>query len=356
MNFKMQINNGLDYMTVLNMVNPMINTYPIYANPLSILQTHNETYEWLLCNFIQICSNSQALNFYDFNYKLCPFLNIQRISKRWLKENKFDVIEFIVSNLSKGIYVYLLVKKNKIVAYDYSSEEDRFLDESVHDIMIYGYDIAQEEFYIADNFKHGKYSYNFKCSFLEMRMAIEGVDLAFESRLGFKGNIELLEYYDKEPRGFNVQRVYDSLCDYLEARPTTMWNTLEFRDKYGEEQWYFGISCYKYMLYRIEHLSFPTTHIQDFHLMWEHKKQLKRVIDYLINNNYIFSDFKLEGINSIVRDALISRNLVIKFLLTNDINIQSDIINKYNDIRSKEELILEYVISSLAQRNYIHKK
>ena len=309
-----------------------------------------------MCNFIQICSNSQALVFYDFNYKFCPFLNIQRISKRWLKESDFDIIEFIVDSLSKGYYVYLLVKQSEIGAYDYSSDEDRFLDKSVHDIMIYGYNKVQEEFYIADNFKHGKYSYNCKCSFLEMRRAIEGVDLVFEPRLGFKGNIELLEYYNKELRRFNIHRVYDSLCDYLEARPTAMWNTLEFRNKYGEEQWYFGMNCYEYMIYRIEQLSLPNTHIQDFHLMWEHKKHLKRVIDYLINNNYIYYNLILEGINDIVRDALISRNLVVKYCLTNDKNVQSDIINKYYAIKTNEKKVLEYVVDSLAQRNYTYKR
>ena len=84
---------------VLKVEKPDINVYPIFANPLAIMQCHQETKEWILCNFIQLCSNSEALNFYDFNYKFCPYLKIQRISKEYLHTMNIDIIKFIINSI-----------------------------------------------------------------------------------------------------------------------------------------------------------------------------------------------------------------------------------------------------------------
>ena len=141
---------------ILQLESPDINVYPIFANPLAIMQVHQETKEWILCNFIQLCSNSEALNFYDFNYKFCPYLKIQRISKEYLQRMNIDVVKFIINSVAEGYYIYLLVRKKDIKAYKYESEASREQDGFVHDLLIYGYDISQELFYIADNFMDGK--------------------------------------------------------------------------------------------------------------------------------------------------------------------------------------------------------
>lgn len=330
----------------LEITTPDINVYPIFANPLAIMQCHQETREWILCNFIQLCSNSLALNFYDFNYKFCPYLKIQRISKEYLKKMDINVVQFIINSISAGYYIYLLVRRNEIRAYKFESEERRKQDTFAHDMLVYGYDINQQVFYIADNFIDGKYSFQ-KCTFQELEAAINNIERNYEPRLGFKGNIELIEFYNEEPQSFNLQRVLDSLHDYVSSKPTNLWNTMEFRNVYGELKWYFGLQCYDYMLKRVECMNIDNIYIQDFHLMWEHKKHLKRIISYLIEKKYISDKMAITQLDSIEKQALIARNLVLKYSISGKESIKGDIIRIYSQMAVDEKELIVSLINQI---------
>lgn len=331
---------------ILQLESPDINVYPIFANPLAIMQMHQETKEWILCNFIQLCSNSEALNFYDFNYKFCPYLKIQRISKEYLLRMNIDVVKFIINSVAEGYYIYLLVRKKDIKAYKYESEASREQDRFAHDLLIYGYDITQELFYIADNFMDGKYSFQ-KCTFKELETAIKNIERDYEPRLGFKGNIELIEFYNEEPQLFNLKRVLDSFYDYILSRPTIMWNTIEFRNVYGEKKWYFGLECYDYILQQIYHMNPSNIYIQDFHLMWEHKKHLRRLISFLIEKKYIIDKTVTIQIDSIVKAALIARNLVLKYEISGKEDIKEKIVKIYSKMAIDEKKLLTSLIKQI---------
>lgn len=333
---------------VLKVEKPDINVYPIFANPLAIMQCHQETKEWILCNFIQLCSNSEALNFYDFNYKFCPYLKIQRISKEYLHTMNIDIIKFIINSISEGYYIYLLVKKSDIGAYKYESEDIRKQDNFAHDLLIYGYEINQQLFYIADNFVDGRYSFE-KCTFEELETAIKNVEPKYEPRLGFKGNIELIEFYNKEPQGFNLKRVVDSFCDYISSKPTSMWNTLEFRNVYGEKKWYFGMECYDYILQQVNHMNTNNIYIQDFHLIWEHKKHLRRIISYMMGKAYITDKTLIKQVDNIEKDALIARNLVIKYGISGEEGIKEKIVKIYTKMVADEKKIMISLIRQVKE-------
>lgn len=331
---------------ILKMENPTINVYPIFANPLAIMQSHQETKEWILCNFIQLCSNSDALNFYDFNYKFCPYLNIQRISKKYLKKMDVDIVKFIIDSIAAGYYIYLLVRAKEIRAYEYESEEIRAQDRFAHDLLIYGYDMEQQIFYIADNFIEGKYSFQ-KCTFQELECAINNIDPNYESRLGFKGNLELIEYYNEEPYFFNIQKVLDSFCDYVLSKPTTIWNVMEIRNTYGKRKWYFGLECYQYMIKRIYDMDTNNIYIQDFHLMWEHKKHLVKIITFLLENNYITDQTVILQMESIVKCALSARNLALKYSISGKESIKENIIKIYLQMAIDEKELLISLIRQI---------
>lgn len=237
-----------------------------------------------------------------------------------------NVVQFIINSISAGYYIYLLVRRNEIRAYKFESEERRKQDTFAHDMLVYGYDINQQVFYIADNFIDGKYSFQ-KCTFQELEAAINNIERNYEPRLGFKGNIELIEFYNEEPQVFNLQRVLDSFRDYISSNPTSLWNTMEFRNVYGEFKWYFGLQCYDYMLNRIGCMNINNIYIQDFHLMWEHKKHLKRIISYLTEKNYISDKMAMTKLDFIENQALIARNLVLKYSISGKESIKGDIIS-----------------------------
>ena len=118
--------------TILKTRYPWITTYPIFANPLSILQCVQHTYNYIHSSFIQIicCKKNGAISFYDFNYRYCPLLNVQKIGKDFVKEqsNYNDAIKYF---LNRGYYLYLLINPKYIQ--NYHCEMD-----SCHDLFVFG--------------------------------------------------------------------------------------------------------------------------------------------------------------------------------------------------------------------------
>ncbi|WP_218619006.1 hypothetical protein, partial [Paenibacillus sp. P32E] len=66
--------------------------------------------------------------------------------------------------------------------------------------------------------------------------------------------------------------------------------------------------------------------IRLFHLIWEHKRNMNFRVEFLINNkNYDFDKILLDKLNKIENDALIIRNLVLKYNNTNNKSIITNI-------------------------------
>lgn len=324
---------------ILPLAEPIINTYPIFSNPLSILMLHSETKGWIFNNFLQLCANGKALNFYDFNYKLCPYLKIQRLDKEWVKETQGDLIEFIKESILNDLYIYLIINRKYISAYKPSVEDK-------HDLFIHGVDTANEKFYIADNFEYGKYS-KAVCTYDELRTALMNMNDTFEQKLGFNGCIEFMSYNKMEENKFCFSRVIDSFEDYYKGKPTCKWNVMEFRDEYEEHDWYFGIDCYHYLLESMEINSINNIGIQDYHLLWEHKKHILRVINYCKDNGYIKNTFSTQQMECIIKKCLEIRNLIIKSKISSRSDEKEKILMKIREIQEWERSFFEKLLESI---------
>lgn len=329
---------------ILDIEMPDITTYPIYAHFCAIMQPHKETREWMLSNFLQICSNLKVLNFYDFNYRYTPYLNVQRIGKSFLKECKINIIDFIIKSISNGFYVYLLVKKKYISAYELQTGFLGKLNESVHNILVYGYDVQERDFYVADNFVHGKYAF-LKCTFEEMENAVRYMRSEDEDQGGFGGTIELIEYRNGVCLDLSVRRIYEGLIDYYECKPTGMWNIMEIRNFNRNRNWFFGQKCYEYLEEQILKLNYYP--IQDYQLMWEHKKHFESVLEYLIGAKYIYDESTVQIAKENADQALCARNLILKYNMTGDYSIKQRVIEHYKEIRQKESELFYKVIKQL---------
>ena len=266
------ISDGLkEKLTILDISEPMVSVYPFISTTLSIIQSEN-SYGWIMNNFLQLCSNGKAVNFYDFNHKLCPFLKIQRIDKEIICSIYGDFSLGLAKMIQDGYYCYLLIDKHLIDAYCQPLHK-------IHDMFVYGVDIKNRIFLIGD-YIAGRYTRT-TCSFEEMNKAALKLNYSQEWKLGFKGVVEFIKYDDKEKQDFSLQRVKDSLCDYINSRPTCSWNVMEFRDKYNENEWFFGISIYKYIHSQIDKLQVDYVSNVDFHIIYEHKLHIERVLKYI---------------------------------------------------------------------------
>lgn len=283
---------------ILPLADPLIKVYPMFANPLSIVLNSERAYGWFLNNFIQICINKKALNFYDFNYKACPFLKRQTIDISFIRK-KLDILDLLCSAIEHGEYIYLLVNVKYIDVY--LDKNDR-----LHDLFVYGADIEKQIFYIQDYFD-GNFT-QACCSFQELIAAVNHVNTEYDN-LPFDDHIDLLSLNDEKEIAFSSERLADSLTDCLTCRGTTSWNVLEYDDSYKNGSWKFGMDAYDYFIKNLEERKPENILIQDYHLFWEHKEQLGRILDY-VKDDVSKTELLAGEIKLISRNAFNARNLV----------------------------------------------
>lgn len=332
---------------ILRTQHPCIVTYPIFSNPLSILENEQYTYNYIYSSFIQIvcCKKDGAVSFYDFNYRYCPFLNVQKISKEFIKE-KSNYIESIRFFLNKGYYIYLLVNPKYICNY--------YADDKYHDLFVFGYDDKNRLFHIADNF-NGKYEQSI-CSYLELENAIENLPYDKEGYLGFNGCIELLSlnrdmkyiapFFDK-----NLLRIKDSLRNYVEGHGTWNDSTPEMRvEPYGHNKFLYGIDCYQFLITNLLEKGIYNIHFPSYFLISDHKKHLQRIISYLGEAGFLTNE-KLykEKVEELVKISNINVNLILKVRIAYNKKTEEKIIENYMKMESIERIMIEHMINDIQE-------
>lgn len=336
---------------MLPVADPYISVFPIFANPLSILQNEEGTKGWIFNHFIQLCANSESemMNFYDFNYKLCPYFKIQRMSIDFLKKLDMEPLDFMLKCISNGYYIYLLVNMTEIHLYDPPAD-------FAHDLFIYGFDEEERVFYVSDNFINGKYSRQV-CPFDEVIHAMSHIQPAYKNRLGFKGAIEMIEFDRSERQKFSLERVRDSLLCYINGIPTSVWNNMEYRNiTYGKQKWYFGLNCYEFIHQKVDELRDGNHMIQNFHLIYDHKAYLLKLVAYLIENDYITDEGVIPGLKIMKKKALTGRNLVLKYRIRKEEDIIIRLHNIYKEIESVEKEVLPQIVKAINDENdRVHK-
>ena len=325
---------------------PWIATYPIFANPLSILQCVQYTYNYIYSSFIQIicCKKNGAISFYDFNYRYCPLLNIQRISKEFMKEQS-NYIESIKFFINKGYYLYMLVNPKYISIYH--SEEDW-----CHDLFVFGYDDESRSFHIADNFT-GKYEQR-TCSYQELENAINNLPYDKEGYLGFNGCIELLsnnkdmkyvEPFLKE----NIIRIKDSFSNYVEGYGAWNDSSLEMRvEPYGYNKFQYGIDCYQFLIDNLLEKGISNIHFPSYFLIYDHKKHIQRIIFYLeetgrLKNGKLYK----EKVDELVKMSDINVNLILKDRVVYSKRTEERIIENYKKMEFIERVMIERMLNDI---------
>ncbi|NLM10170.1 MAG: BtrH N-terminal domain-containing protein [Clostridiaceae bacterium] len=325
---------------------PITTTYPVDANAAMIISNQKEYNVWLLNSFIQISSrvSSHPITYFDFHYRNCPLLYLQKINKKLINTQEYDkLIYFLINAIDNGYYIYLIINRKYIKAY--LTEKD-----SRHDMLIYGYNLDKYIFYIADTFQNGKYSFE-TCTFNELFEAVNNLSEEDNYYMGFNNSIELLSLkkYPEEAL-FNLRRVKESIIDYLECRPTKYWYTQQFNWHNPMNNHLLGLDCYKLIYkeleYIIENRVISHTGWLSFHVMWEHKNiMLKRL--YYLNENKMLNNSQdvISEYHDIERKTLLYRNQIIKYAYTvqKDDSIMKSLFKKYKEIEFCDRNIIETI-------------
>ena len=318
---------------ILPVAYPLVTSYPVIANMLSITAYYEETIPWFCNHFTQIYAHPEGKtisNFTDDYFDICPFLNINKIERNLLP-NWIDLLTFITHNIARGYYFHLTLDQYYIpVSNNYKKNHNS------HSTFIYGYNNINEEFYIADFYKNFKYSYE-KISFLDFQQAYS--DYNYNC---YKKYIILLKY-EKVRYEFDLERVKNAIEDYVSCMDRTNRFYTRF-SAYTKDNIY-GLDYYTYAIKCIENLLLD---IRPFYVIMDHKKAMLEKIKYMGEYNYLNNaNYLYEKYKEIEQAASVNKQLILKFRFNNNKELLDNAIKRYRTMAENEEKLLYVMLKNI---------
>lgn len=330
---------------ILPVSEPVVTSYPVFANPLSIMQDNEQGWSWIMSNFIQVvCPKPDSLTLNFKNYSESPILCYQHIKKSLINSKWENIVEFIIDSINMDYYVYMLVDQY------YLSSSDAFQRlRHPHDIFIYGYDSSKKIFNVADNMRSGRYVFS-TCSFDELEQAYmmlakdQDIIYPFNPDEGFNQSIKLLSLNAHMEYKFNINYVIKSLLDYLESK-LTMNEIHQYRESHS-----YGVSTYSDVceyVYLLEK-DLVDFDIRSFHLIYEHKKLMRIRIDFLKTTHFLKdTDMLMKQCQKLEMETLTLRNLAIKYSLNRKVALLAEIVKRLKVIKELDHNLGYNILDSL---------
>jgi len=328
---------------ILKIKEPISNSYHFMAFPLSILEQHAITYEWIYSNFIQTCLDTNyddspvPFYFYIYDYTLSPFLEVQKIDRNFMNFNRLDIIELVKNAIDNEYYIYLNL--DDFYVPDRRSFKNKHFS---HDSLVYGYDTKKEEIYL--------YGFDSKMklnttviSFSNFILAYDGMDI-IDTDLTY---INLYKFNKLGKYKLDLNLILEQLIEYSESKNSSVrFSTLRepWIRSYGMN-FYENISCY---LQNFDDKNIRAD-IRIFHFMYEHKNIMANRIKFLLNKSMIKDTSLLISWEKITKDALIIRNNVIKMNLSNKKVRYADLSVYFELLKKDEENALKKTIQHLKE-------
>lgn len=330
----------------LKITHPLITLYPYITNKLAVLLSHKETLPWFCSNFIQMWISKSSTKGYwaDFLYygnnRFCPFYTCSLVNKKLIKCKWESIIDFIKDSIDLDFYIYMNINAAFISKYEGYLKNNRR-----HDIFIYGYDNEKKILNIADFFKNYKYDFSY-VHFHDFSKAYDNFNLTNQDDF-LKG--VYLESYEKTNYKFNIEFVVNSLNDFLDSKNTSIVSDLvELDDK---DDIAYGVEVYNVLinyLHKIKNHSLHFADVRPFHMIYEHKVAMITRIKFLHQNGYLNNFNHNKNYYEILQqECLIIRTLIIKYGLTNDINIIDKLIKKLEQVSTIEKEALYALLNSI---------
>ncbi|WP_127529574.1 hypothetical protein [Paenibacillus kobensis] len=333
-------------MKLLPISHPMITTYTQHAHLLSILTHYECTYPWIFSNYIQLYINKDYKHkwgdfYFPQTYELrpsdaCKWIITQKIHRDTVTSKWGSIIDFIIENINSNHYVHTMVN------YFYVPLSDRYNKLQLHhDILVYGYDLNREMFYVSDFFKNGIYSKG-EISFADLSLAFSTNHLTTNHDY-LREMVYLYKFNDQYQDSFNADTIVNSISNYFTNKTPEYWEMFNYggdRDNLD-----FGMQIYttlqNYVNSILENES--KIDIRPFHLLYDHKKIMTLRLKYLYDNR-LLSKLNQDHIDSFISIEVMAKiivNLVFKYNLTNDRSILESLHKMIIKVENEESIFLD---------------
>ncbi len=324
----------------LKMELPPVIGYLHHSYHLSIAQEHPFFNEWFFCNYIQLkyYPKKDWLNFFsmDIHYNHFPLLDVQILRSEIIKNNKIDVVEFVINCIESDYYVWLYIDE----FYDPDKEAYNTWHHT-HEYLLYGYSCDKcclHSVGFNNQFTQSAYTFS-EISFDDFLKAFNNAEGNFQ--------IKILKCNQNASYEFDIVNVKNILEDYVKSENTSKRNRMLCNPTSDA---IYGMEIYKYLKMRFENPINSTTllDIRPLHIMWEHKKCMVLRIKFLCDHQY--SD-NLDPIYNAYRDfekkILILRNLQLRYIDTKKDHFINKIISYLDEISYEETQILTELLKCI---------
>lgn len=308
-----------------------------------ISSMHPSFWGWFCCNYLQLRIRPNERPFKLHLYKFgengynTPFLEDLYLPKTLILRYVAP-IPFLLDQLSDSRYVMTFVDEYYI---PHRAAYRKFHHN--HDILIYGFDRERKVFYVAGYNENRRFAFT-EVGFSEFERALHiGVS---EGALGkWTNGLHLWKLRLDGEFTPNLKTIAELMEDYLFSRNTS----LRYRLYPDSSEDIFGIGTYSCIL---DYLSKITgkedMDVRVFHTFYEHKKsmvirlgRLKDVFGAAIEAETI------EAFRSIEKQALIVRNLGLKYEFNGDKKAIDRMAGIVRQIRSEEERIWSLAVEQI---------
>ncbi|SFF39845.1 hypothetical protein SAMN04487969_13354 [Paenibacillus algorifonticola] len=323
---------------------PIVVGYKRYSHFLAVMSNDSKSHAWILNHFIQLYTDKPFekdihwLSFYlgeplIWRHNNNPWIYTQEIELSLINQLT-PLDEFIISCIDSNQYVYINCDYFYVPYSNFYGKVNRRSQ-----LLITGYDLEKNEFTLMDYF-NAQY----------MAVTISIPALVHAAKQGIYGQalnrskIVVIELNQVEHYEFNLSLASKLLKDYLYARNSYERMPLFTKPR---EQAAFGIDIYadlQHFLDRIEQQSTPHSSLP-FHILYEHKKCMRLLFDYLIKMGSIEPSAALaEEFSLLVEKTLVLRNLYFKLEISEDLLLIGKMKQGVETIKALEISALEKLI------------
>ena len=336
---------------------PIVYT-PIHANFLSVALSCSKGYEWFFEHYINIYLrikqvespddyfDTQAsyvdLSLLDRNYS--PLLEVYSYPKELLD---VPFHSFVVELLNNGYYVFSRLDHFYLhCSWRYNTKH------ILHTTLISGYE--NEDFILTDYFDI-HYSTK-KASFADVNLAYRSISRLDMGKPHFHYQKDEIVFFKPAKESdisysFSLVNTVRYLFDYFLGNDSTarLRNELAWFESFGAYEYHYGVNCIKLIaeLYAERRLT-----QREFHLLYEHKKNMALRLTYFLEHGYLDSDYFHVKYSEMATTALSIRDYVAKCEMLGKKSVNyAKIIAKCEKLQKTESEVLAALIERLISHN-----
>ncbi|GMK39941.1 hypothetical protein PCCS19_29960 [Paenibacillus sp. CCS19] len=339
---------------VLPIQTPSVAGYKRYAHFLAIMENDPASVPWIYNHFLQLHTEKAMeqdihwLSFYMGEYYMFrhtnnPFLYYQEVEVPFMS-TIVAMDELIRRCIDRGQYVFIECDCFYLTHSGYFEQTHRRSQ-----VLVIGYDPAGEQFIVMDYS-----SRNNQYEAIEMSAAqlLTAAKSAYEIEANNRSKMIIIEQVKDASYPFNLDLAYHLLEDYLLGRNTYERFPIFSRPR---ENAVYGIRVYDELRRHIGLMRANDGKVRSsllpYHILWEHKKCLSGLVDYLVTNKQIEERPELQAqLNAVEKQALLIRNAMLRYFISDqNERLIASIDEKLDQLQTSEAAALEQLLAAMRQ-------